>query len=64
MASTYPGAVDKTVTKHFLELEQGDKVMCEYVWIDGTGEAMRSKCKTLQTEPKNAKGIFLEKKWF
>ena len=58
MSSSYPGTVDKTVTNHFFELDQGDKVMCEYIWIDGTGEAMRSKCKTLSFEPKSVEGNY------
>ena len=54
--SPYPGTVNKSITNNMLEIPQGDRVMVEYVWIDGTGEAMRSKCKTLEFVPKEAKG--------
>ena len=28
-------------------LDQNDKIVAEYVWIDGSGITMRSKCRTL-----------------
>ena len=43
---------DKFATLHrFLNLEQGEKVQCTYIWIDGTGEHMRCKTKTVDHEP-------------
>jgi len=42
---------DKGLLQKYLQLEQGDEVMAEYVWIDGTGEGVRSKCRTLASEP-------------
>jgi len=49
-----PGApkTDKNLLAKYLKLEQpNESVMAEYIWIDGTGEGVRSKCRTLQGEP-------------
>uniref|UniRef100_A0A0L8GNY2 glutamine synthetase n=1 Tax=Octopus bimaculoides TaxID=37653 RepID=A0A0L8GNY2_OCTBM len=49
---SYPATTDKTVLNHYLELPQDkNNVMCEYIWIDGTGEGLRSKCRTLEAVP-------------
>ncbi|RUS82437.1 hypothetical protein EGW08_009783 [Elysia chlorotica] len=48
--SSNPSVLDK-----FLGLAMPDsRVMAEYVWIDGTGEGLRSKCRTLDSEPHKA----------
>lgn len=59
LAMALPGAptTNKQVLDKYLQLEQPDDgIMAEYVWIDGTGEGIRSKCKTLNAEPKSPKG--------
>ena len=41
--------------KHFLELEQrDDQTTVTYVWIDGTGENVRSKSRTINFVPTSA----------
>jgi len=43
---------NKAVVAKYLALEQPKKVQAMYIWIDGTGEYMRAKTKTLNSEPK------------
>jgi len=48
-----PSATDKSVLKRFLQLPQpDDKTLATYVWIDGSGENLRSKTMTVDFIPK------------
>ena len=52
---------NKGILDHYLSLPQpDDRVQCTYVWIDGTGESLRSKTKTVTFIPKTPKGETLQ----
>ncbi|XP_015914705.1 glutamine synthetase isoform X2 [Parasteatoda tepidariorum] len=54
MAGTSPFKLSKQTLNKYLSLPQPEgKVQCTYVWIDGTGENVRSKTKTLDFVPKS-----------
>jgi len=42
---------NKTILNKYLELPQGKRVQALYIWIDGSGEGLRSKTKTLDSAP-------------
>ena len=49
--------MDKKVLAHYFELPQPESnVQVMYVWIDGSGEGMRAKTRTMESEPKCAEG--------
>lgn len=50
-------ATNKAVLDRYMRLPQpDDKVMATYIWIDGTGEYVRAKTKTIDFVPKNPSG--------
>lgn len=51
--------LDKSITEHYLTLDQPDnKIQIMYIWIDGTGEHLRCKTRTVDSVPKTAAGKF------
>ncbi len=56
-----PSGTDKNVLQRFLNLEQPkDSILATYIWIDGSGENLRSKTMTIDFEPKSPS----ELKWW
>jgi len=57
---SYTAHTDKAVLDRYMRLPQpDDKIMATYIWIDGTGEHVRAKTRTIDFVPKNPSGNFL-----
>ena len=50
-----PSKTDKAVLDKYLDLPQPeDTIQAMYIWIDGSGEGLRAKTRTMNQEPKCA----------
>lgn len=57
MASvSHSSLLNKAVRQQYMSLPQGDKCQVTYIWIDGTGEGLRNKTRTLDSEPTSISG--------
>ncbi|XP_043286455.1 glutamine synthetase 2 cytoplasmic isoform X2 [Venturia canescens] len=51
-------ALNKTVLSRYMDLPQPDNmIQAKYIWIDGTGEGLRCKSRTLDFVPKDPKDL-------
>ena len=56
MEQIYP-ILDGSVLDRFRHLDQGHKFAAEYVWLGGSMSDLRSKTKTLTSEPKKVEDL-------
>ncbi|XP_059398286.1 glutamine synthetase-like [Carassius carassius] len=50
-------SLNKALRQQYLSLPQGNFCQVTYVWIDGSGEGLRNKTRTMDSEPKSVADI-------
>lgn len=56
MSVSHSSRLNKLVREQYMRLPQDGLVQVTYVWIDGSGEGLRCKSRTLDKEPKSIEG--------
>ena len=56
MSVSHSSRLNKLVREQYMRLPQDGSVQVTYVWIDGSGEGVRCKSRTLDKEPKGIEG--------
>lgn len=56
MSVSHSSRLNKLVREQYMRLPQDGRVQVTYVWIDGSGEGVRCKSRTLDKEPKSIEG--------
>uniref|UniRef100_A0A8B9TLS2 Glutamine synthetase n=1 Tax=Anas platyrhynchos TaxID=8839 RepID=A0A8B9TLS2_ANAPL len=57
MSVSHSSRLNKLVREQYMRLPQGGQVQVTYVWIDGSGEGVRCKSRTLDKEPKSIEDV-------
>nr|XP_006137221.1 glutamine synthetase-like [Pelodiscus sinensis] len=52
MSVSHSSKLNKMVRDQYMRLPQGGMVLVTYIWIDGSGEGVRCKTRTMDQEPK------------
>lgn len=56
MATSASSHLNKGIKQMYMNLPQGEKIQLMYIWVDGTGEGLRCKTRTLECDPKCVDG--------
>uniref|UniRef100_A0A098LYK2 Glutamine synthetase n=1 Tax=Hypsiglena sp. JMG-2014 TaxID=1550645 RepID=A0A098LYK2_9SAUR len=51
MSVSHSSKLNKGIRDQYMKLPQGKRALATYIWIDGSGEGLRCKTKTLNQEP-------------